>query len=288
MGEELGSGQADLPSTRASGPAGKLLVPVLGILTVLAIGAASAMGYLFIQERDKRQAKEHELQAAVTQGNQLKAKLDEVQQAKDHADEELTRVSKELGQAKEDLAKAAEVRETLASSIEDREKEIARLTKSLEQAQTDSKQITSQLTDLQSERDKSKKQLVDLQKAKSELESKVIELSGQPTVELEKIRVGSDQSVDASGKAVAMPVSALSGVAAQGQVVVVNREYDFVVVNMGRNRGLSIGQEFKIIRGEEVLGKVKVEKVYDELSAAAILPESQKNNIREGDSVRAL
>jgi hypothetical protein len=37
-----------------------------------------------------------------------------------------------------------------------------------------------------------------------------------------------------------------------------------------------------------VLGRVKVEKVYDELSAAAILPESQKNNIREGDAVKAL
>ena len=78
MGEELGSGQADLPSTRAPRPAGKLLVPVLGVLMVLAIGAASATGYLFLQERDKRQAKEHELQAEVAQNHQLKAKLDEV------------------------------------------------------------------------------------------------------------------------------------------------------------------------------------------------------------------
>jgi hypothetical protein len=33
---------------------------------------------------------------------------------------------------------------------------------------------------------------------------------------------------------------------------------------------------------------VKVEKVYDELSAAAILPDSKKDIIREGDLVKAL
>ena len=269
------------------GQAGKLLVPLLGALTVLAIGVAAASIVFLIQERDKRQAKEHELRLAVAQSDQLKTTLEAMRQAKARADEELARISQELDHSKEELAKAVEVRETLASSIEDREKEITRLTKSLEQAQNDSKQIASQLTTLQSERDTAKKQLADLQKAKGELESKVMELSGQPFVELEKVRVANDQETGTE-KSAAMPASASSGDLTQGQVVVINREYDFVVVNMGRNRGLSVGQEFQVVRGTEVLGKVKVEKVYDELSAAAILPESQKNNIREGDSVKAL
>ena len=70
--------------------------------------------------------------------------------------------------------------------------------------------------------------------------------------------------------------------------MVVNREYDFIVMNMGKNQGLSVGQEFQIVRNNQVLGKVKIEKVYDELSAAAILPDSKKDSIREGDAVRAL
>ena len=85
-----------------------------------------------------------------------------------------------------------------------------------------------------------------------------------------------------------MPIAASSSTLPAGQIVVVNREYDFIVVNLGKNQGLSIGQEFQIVRGNQVLGKAKVEKIYDELSAAAILPESQKNNIREGDTVKAL
>ena len=269
------------------GTSGKLRVPLLGVLAVLSIGLAASSFILLVQERDKRQAKEHELRLAITQSDQLKAKLDQAQQAKAHADEELARVSRELEQSKGELAKAVAVRETLASAIEDREKEITRLTKNLEQAQNDSKGVASQLAELQSERETVKKQLTDLQKAKGELESKVMELSGQPIVELEKVHVANDQQAGA-GKAVAMPTSASAGDLAQGQVVVINREYDFVVMNMGRNHGLSVGQEFQIVRGTQVLGKVKVEKVYDELSAAAILPESQKNNIREGDAVRPL
>ena len=269
------------------GKSGKLLVPLLGVLTALSIGATAVSTVLWTQERDKRQAKEQALRLAVAQNEQLKVKLDAVQQAKAHADAALAQMSQEFEQSKEELAKAVTARETLANSIEDREKEIARLTKNLEQAQSDSKQLASQLTELQSERETAKKQLADLQKAKGELESKVIELSGQPTVELEKVRVGTDQQAGA-GNTIAMPASASAGDLSQGQVVVINREYDFVVMNMGRNRGLTVGQEFQVVRGNEVLGKIKVEKVYDELSAAAILPESQKNNIREGDSLRAL
>ena len=85
-----------------------------------------------------------------------------------------------------------------------------------------------------------------------------------------------------------MPAGASAGSPANGQVVVINREYDFIVMNMGKNQGLAIGQQFKIVRGGEVLGTVKVEKVYDELSAAAILPESKKDAISEGDAVVAL
>jgi hypothetical protein len=127
-----------------------------------------------------------------------------------------------------------------------------------------------------------------------DLETKVMELSERPSVELEKVLVTGDSptspaasSSSSSGGAV-VPVSTTSTSPTEGQIVVVNREYDFIVMNLGKNQGLSVGQEFQIIRGSEVLGKVKVEKIYDELSAAAILPESKKSSIREGDLVRPL
>ena len=265
--------------------AGKLLVPLLGVLTVLAMGVAAAAVYLQLQEREKRQAKEKELHLALAENDDLKSRVDEIQQQKSKVEGDLTNVRTELTQLQTDLAKAVKAQETLTQSIYDREKEIARLTKELDSARGDAKQATTKLAELKAQHEEAQRQLSDLGRAKSELESKVMELSSQPTVELDKVTVGSN-AVPTSGAV--MPVSVSAEPSTNGQVVVINRDYDFIVMNLGKNHGLLIGQEFQVVRGAEILGKVKVEKVYDELSAATILPDSKKDIIREGDTVRAL
>jgi septal ring factor EnvC (AmiA/AmiB activator) len=271
--------------------AGKMLVPLLGVLTVLALGVAAVAIVLQIQEREKRQARERELQIALNENADLKSRLDEAQQSKTRTEEQLAGVRKELSQAKEELQKTLRAQAELTRSVEDREAEIARLTQDLAQARADSQQVSAQLSGLQSERDEVKRKLADLERAKEDLEAKVMELSERPTVELDKVLVTGEEAGEppAAGADLVIPVSAGSAsMAVDGQVVVINREYDFIVMNLGKNHGLSIGQEFQVVRGTEVLGHVKVEKVYDELSAAAILPDSQKQHIREGDAVRAL
>lgn len=255
--------------------AGKTLVPLLGVLAALALGIAGIAIVFGVQERDKRQAKERELRQALIENEDLEGRLEETQLAKAKAEEELTRTRKDLVQSKEDLAKAIEAQTALAKSVEDREQEIDRLTKELAQSQDAAKGVTDKLSQIQAQRDAMKQQI-------AELESKVMELSdaNQPMIELEKVLVTDSQGLTALGS----PRAA----APDGEVVVVNREYDFIVMNLGRNHGLSVGQEFQVVRGDQILGRVKVEKVYDELSAAAILPESQKESIREGDNVRPL
>ena len=264
----------------AAGSSGKVLIPLLGVSVLLAVGVAGTAITLMRQERQKRQAKERELRLALAENRDLKDRIDDIEQAKSRVEEELGRARKELVESQDRLSEALSAKETLAKSVEDREQEIGRLGKELEQAQSNVKQITKELSDLQTEHDGMKEQVADLEEAKGDLESKLVELSDHPTVELEKVTVGEGQPQPA--------VSAVPGAAQDGQVVVINHEYDFVVVNLGKKQGLSVGQEFQVVRGETILGKVKVEKVYDELSAAAILPESQKENIREGDTVRAL
>ena len=273
--------------------AGKALVPLLGVLAVLAMAVAAAAIVLQMRERDKRLAKEQELRLALAENDDLKARLDETQQARAKLEEELERTRKEFAQTQEKLVKAVEAQETLNRSLEDRNSEVSRLTKDLDQAQAQQKEVAARLSSLQTERDAVKQQLAELEQAKGELETKVMELSQGPTVELDKVLVtgGGDQAARGASaldlgaaSAAVVPTNAASS----GQVMVVNREYDFIVMNLGKNHGLSIGQELQVVRGNEVLGKVKVEKVYDELSAAAILPESKKESIREGDTVRTL
>lgn len=267
--------------------AGKMLVPLLGVMAFLATLVAVAAIYLQMKERDLRLAKEKELGLAVQENDNLKREVEDLEGIRKKAEEDLSHAKKDLTQSQQDLAKAVEAQQALSKQVEDREQEIARLNKDLEQAKTQQKQAADQVAELQAERDRTKQQLGELEKAKSDLETKIAQLSERPTVELDKVVVGDQPSI-ASGSVPAPGIAAAGQSPGSGQVVVVNREYDFIVMNIGKNHGLSIGQEFKIVRGSEVLGKVKVEKVYDELSAAAILPESKKENIREGDAVVAL
>ena len=273
--------------------AGKMLVPLLGLLAVLAMAVAGVAIFLQMQERDKRVAKEQELHVALSENDDLKTRLEDTQQAKTKAEDELTHLRKEYSTTQEKLVQAATAQETLTRSVEERQKEVERLTKDLEQTRTQHKEAATQLSELQSEHETMKRQLSELERAKGELETKVMEISQQPTVELDKVLVTSDNKSSTSAKPQTSAAAATSATGdarttPNGQVMVVNREYDFIVMNLGKSHGLSIGQEFQIVRGTEVLGKVKVEKVYDELSAAAILPESRKDSIREGDTVRAL
>ena len=293
-GITLPRSQADLPTApngarRGSGQTGKMLVPFLSILAALAISVAAFAIYLVIQKGERLQAVQRNLQLAESENSDLKTRIENVQQTKTRLEEEMAGVQRELIASKEALTNSVKAQETLTRSVEDREREIARLTQDLDQAKNESSQVSHQIGKLQSERDEARQQVTELERTKNDLEAKLMAMD-QPTVELDKVLVnGGSSGVEVGGGAV-VPVSTTSsaGATSDGQVVVINREYDFVVVNLGKNHGVAVGQEFQIARGNEVLGRVKVEKVYDELSAAAILPDSKKSSIREGDAVKAL
>ena len=69
----------------------------------------------------------------------------------------------------------------------------------------------------------------------------------------------------------------------EGSVVVVNKEYNFAVINLGSNDGVKSDAVFSIYRNDKYLGDVKVEKVHDAMSAAGFMTEGLKDKVAEGD-----
>ncbi len=276
---------------------GRALIPLLGSLSALAMAVATVGLVFLLQEREKRQAKERELEIVRAENADLKTHVTEAQQAKARLEEDITRVRKDLALSQEQLAKATATQQTLSRSLQEREQTISQMTKELEETNSQSQHTAQRLAELQTEHEAATQQFAELERVKNELEAKMMELSARPTMELEKVFVRDQPSsgdvAPASSNAgmseAAAPAAAeTSSMLSDGRVVVVNREYDFIVMNLGKNQGIAIGQELQIVRDHSVLGKVKVEKVYDELSAATILPESQKESIREGDLVKAI
>jgi uncharacterized phage infection (PIP) family protein YhgE len=292
------------------GRAGRAIVPLLGAFTAVAIVVAGVAVTLHMQERNLRLAKERELVLVKAENDDLQQRLGELRTAKQQIEESLTRAKSQLDEAAQQLSSERQEKDELGRSVETRQREIERLSKDLEQARTEKSELSEQSAKLRAQLKNVQKQLAQSEKSKADMEAKSLDMPmmsssfEQPTVSLDTVVVknsGASPGMPSDSPAMTSvlppgmpslsapsPVQAANVSSSQGQVVVVNRDYDFVVMNLGRNHGLQIGQEFQIVRGSEVVGRVKVEKVYDELAAAAILPDSKKDAIREGDLLKAI
>ena len=70
------------------------------------------------------------------------------------------------------------------------------------------------------------------------------------------------------------------------QVLSVNRKFNFVVVNMGLRNQIKIGDVLRVEQNGQLIGRVQVEKLYENFSACGITEEIKPAQIQEGDLVR--
>ena len=270
---------------------GNILVSVISGLAVVALALSIFLFFQNQREHNIRLEKERQVANLIQERDQLQIQITTLETAKSKVEAELDRTKQDLMQAK---AQADHSQQELSRSIDEKKGEMGKLQqamdqmmKELAQARSERQDLSGKVAKLTSDREDLQKQLEDAHQQHQMLQAKLNEAVHVPTVQLDKVTVSSAEQEPAPLMSAMQPRPIASSVLA-GQVLVVNRDYDFVVVDLGKNQGLSMGQEFKIVRGDEVLGRVKIEKVYDDLSAAAMLADTKKEAIREGDSVRAL
>ena len=98
--------------------------------------------------------------------------------------------------------------------------------------------------------------------------------SGAAVMQLEKVVVSRAGAFD-------------SAAAFAGRVISFNPQWRFVVMDLGWD-AVNIGDVVSIHRDEQVLGKARVERVQEAVSAASLLPESVQAEIQVNDLVRVL
>lgn len=74
---------------------------------------------------------------------------------------------------------------------------------------------------------------------------------------------------------------------AAGSVLLLNRQYNFLVTNLGSRQGLVLDDVVSIQRDGSEVAKARVEKLYEDYSAAYIIEEQSERPIQEGDVVTA-
>ena len=73
----------------------------------------------------------------------------------------------------------------------------------------------------------------------------------------------------------------------QGRVLSIHRDWHFVVIDLGWN-AVQVGDVASVFRNEQLLAKVRVDRVQEGICAATVLPEWESADIRVNDFVRVL
>jgi len=253
---------------------GSVPVIILVILLLIALALSGGGFYLYQKEHAKNLALEEQLEEVKTRQRLAEEKLSESKKAIAELQEQMQRAQaqfdmlvneyqKEKAARQEALAMMDQVKADLEQQKESR----LDLENKLTQAQADAKNIQGQLKQLEAD--------------KKDLEAKLKEAQN---VELGTIVV-SPESASPKEKTVKKTGKEVAKKALEGRVLVLNKDYNFGVIDLGSRDGVGLGNIFSIYHKNQLLGEAKVEKVHDSMAAIGFTPEEIKNKVTEGDKV---
>lgn len=256
------------------------------IISVIAIGGVT---YLY--------------QTEVAKNNKLLAQVDEIT-AREKVTEGKLEVSKKkvseltlmLQEAKDRIATISDDLDKEKTARQDVSKELEQIKADMEQQKSSRQDIENKLTQAQNEGRKLREQLKTIEQQRTDLIAKIRSLeSNVGGVELGKVVVNNETADPSKGAAIAVEKNANAPVPEpakdasqlkplEGKVTVVNKEYNFAVINLGQKDGVNIGDQFSVSHEGKVVGDIKVEKIHESMSAAGFAAEL-KDLIKENDSV---
>ncbi|MCX5713401.1 MAG: hypothetical protein NT033_01000 [Candidatus Omnitrophica bacterium] len=266
------------------------------IVLVLASASLACSGFYFLQKEKTYSAS---LQKALDDLNSKQLlsekKLADYQKTIDGLEEKLNGTKTQISALNDNLeaektAKAAALKqvEGLKSSIEEQKKVKSDTEEKLSKALEDAKKIKAELKDLQTKKSSLEKKISELEdKLKSGVELGTIVVNpetGAPQPAALPASGGEGISQEKPAAAPPSPAPA-SGQPQEGKVLVVNKDYNFAVINLGSEDGVSIGNVFSIYHNNRYVGDVKVEKVHDSMAAAAFASPDLKDKVNEGDKI---
>ncbi|UCH11854.1 MAG: hypothetical protein JSW18_03235 [Candidatus Omnitrophota bacterium] len=93
-------------------------------------------------------------------------------------------------------------------------------------------------------------------------------------------------ATEATSPTVSLPlISSSKTTPLKGEVLVVNREFNFIVISLGKRNGLKEGDRLKVYDNHRLLGEVSVETVRENISAASGGKDLDAYRLRPGNKV---
>ena len=215
-----------------------------------------------LKEKDRNIKAKGEFEARQAENQILKLKLAELESTanrfnrlvaeKENADLRFSQLNRELEQKDQELESTANRFNRLVAEKENADLRFSQLKRELEQKDQELEKI----------------KLAFSEKARQSEEIRAEAYHPPSEVELPPIFLQNSQS---DNTAISSPIDRINmGTSLKGRIVAVNSEHNFVVIDIGRQNGIEIGEEFDIYRGQAYIGLIEVIQMRDRISACDI------------------
>ncbi len=272
----------------------KLLKPMVVVLFLLSI-TSLVLGLMVFNEREQIKGRAERLEGAVVE---LAESLHYPDLNRAHlADYELMRSTlnrfnvhasivwtdlqdreQDLANVRADLDQTRDELQTTSNRLQTAEQQADRARQEAEERTAEASRARQQVAQLESERTSLQGQVADFEARVARVEGEKLEL--EDTVEdLQRQIAQLDEMIFEETGAVETPVGL------SGEILVVNADWNFVILNVGKEKGLSENTEMLVHRSDQLIGRVRVSNVKDTHAVAEILTDWQQAPLREGDHV---
>ena len=220
------------------------------------------------------------------ENSDLKRQIDYNQKLADSIAQELVREKNDKAQIQDGYKTVKNENASLSRQLQMLNERKVSLEKKTQELQTNKTELEHRLSEMETMLTERVTQIGGLKQRMDEIKSNVT-----PPAEEEERRTGKKdavelpaivvrpQQVDAAG---GKPGSADTGLA--GKIMAVNRDNNFVIINLGQDAGLKIGDTLKVYRGGRAIAGIEVIQVRRDISACDIKREA--DTIKIGDPVR--
>jgi len=252
------------------------IILVLLVAVSVTLAAIVVIGFMG-KEREymKRLIVEDKLAAVLKAKMSIEKELETTKFAKEQAEAKVIKIEekfKELSFRFDDVKQKSEYG---AVELEAKKAELAKIRVDLDNEKREKLSISKKLDSLQADYDRANKEMSRLADEKADLEKRMSDLREKQSVNLDKIVVKTDEADGVTQAKQAM----------QGKILVVNKEYSFIVTDIGQDKNIQKGAKFDVMDGAKFLGQAEIDKVYDTMSSATVLPGAKINDMKKGNVI---
>ena len=177
-------------------------------------------------------------------------------------------------------ADLASQRERLAGSLGSEHRRVEQISQTLSSKESELQAVIGRLSEEEHVIQQLQGELVAMQQRLDLIQAPNRQARGQDDA-------GRDEGMVQLEKVVVRNPASSSDAGLQGRILSVHPEWQFTVIDLGWD-SVNIGDVVSIYRDEQLVGKARVDRVQEQVSAATLLPGPAQADIHVNDVVRAL